>query len=110
MAAGERIAAQQGALKAGQEAVRSAKESIDGKMKVISGDIQQLASFWSGTAAQAFTTLMTQWGEETRKLNSVLVVLEDSLKSTEVAQAAIEEEHNSAAQNLVAQLNNRTQY
>jgi WXG100 family type VII secretion target len=94
------ISAQQGALNKGANAVKDAKAGIDQQVKMVRGEIEQLKSFWSGSAATAFNGLMTSWDSQTSKLNAVLVTLEDSLRTTEKTQAADEESHQSTISNL----------
>lgn len=87
------IAAQEGALRRGAQAVHDTKEGIDLQVKQVRGEIEQLRGFWSGAAAGSFAGLMSRWDAETRKLNMVLVTLEDALAGTERDQAASEESH-----------------
>ena len=87
------ISAEEGALKRGAQAVNSAKAGIDQQVKFVRGEIEQVRGFWTGAAAVAYTQLMNRWDEETRKLNEVLVTLEEALAGTERDQAATEESH-----------------
>lgn len=94
------IAAQEGALRRGAQAVHETKAGIDQQVKQVRGEIEQLRGFWSGAAASSFAGLMTRWDEETRKLNEVLVTLEDALSGTERDQAASEESHQQTISSL----------
>ena len=94
------ISAEEGALKAGAQAVNEAKAGIDQQVKNVRGEIEQLKGFWSGGAAASFTGLMTRWEEQATKLNNVLVTLEDALRGTEKDQAASEEQHTQAISGL----------
>ena len=94
------ISAEEGALKRGAQAVSTAKAGIDRESKKVRGEIDQLRSFWTGSAATAFTSLMGSWDEKARNLNEVLVTLESALGSTERTQAATEEEHASTISGL----------
>lgn len=94
------ISAEEGALKAGAQAVNEAKAGIDAQVKNVRGEIEQLRGYWSGGAASSFTGLMTRWEEQATKLNNVLVTLEDALRGTEKDQAASEEQHNQAISGL----------
>lgn len=96
----EVISAEEGALRKGAQAVRETKNGIDAQVKSVRGEIDQVRSYWSGGAAGSFTTLMTRWDEQTRKLNEVLVTLEEALSGTEQDQAATEEEHQSTISGL----------
>ena len=96
----ERIAAEEGALREGQNAVREAKESIDGRLSTIRNLIGELGGYWSGDAATAFNALMTAWDEKSSKLNNILVDLENSLRQTEQSQARDEENVQSTTSRL----------
>ncbi|MFE1646754.1 WXG100 family type VII secretion target [Microbacterium sp. P01] len=87
------ISAEEGALKRGAQAVNSAKAGIDQQVKFVRGEIEQVRGFWTGAAAISYTQLMARWDDETRKLNEVLVTLEDALSGTERDQAATEDSH-----------------
>lgn len=89
----QNIAAEEGALRDGAIAVNTAKGNIDRQIANVRGEIEQLRGFWTGAAANSFTQLLGRWDQESRKLNDVLVTLEDALKGTERDQAAAEEQH-----------------
>lgn len=87
----EQISAEEGALARGAQAVNDAKTGIDQQVKFVRGEIEQVSAFWTGAAAGSFAQLMTRWDEETRKLNNVLVTLEDALRGTERDQSSTED-------------------
>lgn len=99
------ISAEEGALRKGAEAVSNAKTNIDGQLKNVRGEIEQLRSFWTGGAANSFTQLMNRWDEESKKLNNVLVTLEEALRGTEKDQAASEQSHQQAISGLGSMMN-----
>ena len=99
------ISAEEGALRRGAQAVGEAKQGIDQQVKKVRGEIDQLRGYWQGGAAVAFTGLMTNWDEQARKLNEVLVTLEEALSGTEKDQAATEEEHSSTISGLGSMMN-----
>jgi WXG100 family type VII secretion target len=94
------ISAEEGALKRGAQAVNTAKAGVDQQVKFVRGEIEQVRGYWSGAAAVSYTQLMARWDEETRKLNEVLVTLEEALAGTERDQAATEESHQSTISGL----------
>jgi WXG100 family type VII secretion target len=100
----ETISAEEGALKTGQEAVRDAKVGIDNQAKKVHDQILQLSGYWKGSAASSFTNMMTRWDEEARKLNDVLITLENSLLETERDQAETEIAHDEAIKGLDAMM------
>ncbi|WP_062211123.1 WXG100 family type VII secretion target [Demequina oxidasica] len=99
------ISAEEGALRKGAEAVGTTKANIEKQIKTVRGEIEQLRSFWTGGAANSFTQLMNRWDEESRKLNDVLITLEDALRGTEKDQAASEQSHQQAISGLGSMMN-----
>jgi WXG100 family type VII secretion target len=87
------IAAQEGALASGANAVASTRSGIDQQVKAVRGEIEQAGSYWSGAAATSYVQLMQRWDQETSKLNNILNTLEDALRGTAADQAATEEQH-----------------
>ena len=94
------ISAEEGALNKGAQAVGEAKAGIDQQVQNVRGEIEQLRGYWSGSAAIAFTTMMNSWDEQAKKLNSVLITLEDALTGTAKDQASTEEQHQSTISGL----------
>lgn len=87
------IAAQEGALASGANAVASTRAGIAQQVQSVQGEIEQAGSYWSGAAATSYTQLMQRWNEEATKLNNILNTLEDALRGTAADQAATEEQH-----------------
>lgn len=85
------ISAEEGALKKGADSVKTAKETIDRHTSRVRSEIESLRSYWTGTAAGAFTQLMARWDGQTTKLNAVLIELENALRGTERDQAETED-------------------
>ncbi|UCR90378.1 WXG100 family type VII secretion target [Mycetocola spongiae] len=98
------ISAEEGALRRGAQAVNTTKAGIDQHVKKVRGEIEQLRGFWTGGAATAFTGMMNRWDEEARKLNDVLITLEDALAGTERDQARSEQDHQQAISGLGAMM------
>lgn len=94
------IATGEGSLKAGADAVDTAKQNIDDRIRAIQNDIGELRGYWQGAAASAFGNLGDQWNEKARKLNAILVDLSDSLRGTEKDQIAAEDEYKSTISGL----------
>lgn len=100
----QKIAAEEGALRQGQQAVAEAKQSIDNRIRMIRSEMDALGGYWSGDAATAYTTMMTAWDEKTTKLNNILIELEQKLRSTEQSQARDEENIQSTASRFQSML------
>ncbi|WP_036283651.1 WXG100 family type VII secretion target [Microbacterium luticocti] len=98
------ISAEEGALLKGAKAVGDAKQGIDRHVKTVRGEIEQVSGYWTGAAAAAYTQLMGRWDEETRKLNNVLITLEDALKGTHQDQSNTEEEHGRTISGLTSMM------
>lgn len=98
------IAAEEGALRRGAEAVNTAKSGIDEQVRKVRTELDQVAGFWTGAAANSYSQLLNRWNDETTKLNQVLVTLEDALRGTESDQAASEESHQQTIGNLTGLL------
>jgi WXG100 family type VII secretion target len=100
----ERISATEGALARGAEAVSGAHAAIHDSTRRVLSELDDLAAQWSGDAAKSYGNLVTQWSADADKLNTVLVHLEEALRSTEAAQAAVEQEHGTTIGGLNALL------
>ncbi|QAY64688.1 WXG100 family type VII secretion target [Xylanimonas allomyrinae] len=87
------ISAEEGALEQGAIAVADAKTAIDGQVKFVRGEIEQLSGMWTGPAAAKFAQLMGEWDSKTSRLNAVLDNLEASLRGTARDQAATDDSH-----------------
>ncbi len=99
------ISAEEGALRQGAEAVNTAKGNIDKQISTVRGEIEQLRGYWTGAAASSFTVLLNNWDAQAKKLNDVLITLEDALRGTEKDQAASEESHQQTIAGLGSMMN-----
>jgi WXG100 family type VII secretion target len=97
----DRIAATEGALRAGAEAVHTAHDDVAATVARIEREIDDLAPAWSGQAATAHQAMMRQWQDDVRVLQNTLAAFEESLRATERDQAATEAAH----QQTIAGLN-----
>ncbi|MFV0287018.1 MAG: WXG100 family type VII secretion target [Demequina sp.] len=89
----QHISAEEGALRQGAVAVNTAKGNIDTQLTNVRNEIEQLRGYWTGAAATSFTQLLTRWDQESKKLNNVLVTLEEALSGTEKDQAESEAQY-----------------
>lgn len=99
------IAAQEGALASGANAVAETKSGIARQVQMVQGEIEQAGSYWSGSAATSYTQMMQQWNKQTTKLNNILNNLEDALRGTASDQAADEEQHQQAVSSIASMMN-----
>lgn len=99
------IAAGENTLIEGANAVNTAKSAIDTNIGAVRSDMEELKSIWTGAAAMSFTQLMTNWNDKAKKLNAVLVDLEDALRGTQRDQAASEEAHQQTIASLGSMMN-----
>jgi WXG100 family type VII secretion target len=89
----DRIAATQGALRAGADAVHAAHDDVADTVGRIQRELDELGPAWTGIAADGHVAMMRQWGADVEKLQTTLARLEESLRATERDQAATEESH-----------------
>ena len=101
----DQISVLEGALLKGAEAVHQAKEETDAELKGISDLVSEIRGYWTGPAAVAYTNMQTQFNESSTRLNNVLLVLEDNLRSTDRSQKATEEAQNQAINAVLGNLN-----
>jgi WXG100 family type VII secretion target len=94
------IAAEEGALKRGAQAVETAKNGIDQQMNTVRGEIEEVKGYWTGDAQQAFNGLMQRWDDQARKLNAVLITLQDALQGTDTDQNTTEQSHEQSISHL----------
>jgi WXG100 family type VII secretion target len=95
------ISAEEGALKAGADAVRDARAAVKSRATEVRNEVQSV-SYWKGAAANSFQGLMTEWDSKAEGLLKVLDQLEENLRGTEKDQAAQEEEGTSTVSSLQA--------
>ncbi|MFG6475478.1 WXG100 family type VII secretion target [Microbacterium sp. P06] len=100
----DRISATEGALARGAEAVSGTHLNIHESTHRVRSELEELAAHWSGDAAQSYSALVNEWTAGADKLNSVLVRLEDALRTTATAQAASEDDHRTTIGGLNALL------
>lgn len=96
----EKIAAGEGALERGAVAVDDAKAGIKAYINDIEAKMGELRSYWSGDAANAYATLMSNWQAKANDINNILDTLSANLRGTAKVQAANEEENQSLTSNL----------
>jgi WXG100 family type VII secretion target len=100
----DRISAEEGALARGAQAVAGAHLDIADSTQRVLSELDELRAHWVGPAAGSYTQLVNDWTAGARKLNDVLVHLEDALRGTAADQAAVEERHGSTISGLGALL------
>lgn len=96
----DRIAATEGALRAGADAVHAAHDDVSDTVGRIQRELDELGPAWSGIAADAHAAMMRQWGADVQRLQAALARLEESLRATERDQIATEESHIQAISGL----------
>ncbi|PWD50523.1 WXG100 family type VII secretion target [Serinibacter arcticus] len=83
--AADKFSAEEGALRAGADHVATAKTTLDGQLADLRGRLTSLEGQWRGSGATAFTTVMTRWDNDTRRLTGALETFEANLKGTDTA-------------------------
>jgi WXG100 family type VII secretion target len=85
------IAAREGALAQGADAVSVAYATILDSTRRVQADLGEINGLWSGESATAYHALVTRWSEDAAALAGVLTELENALRGTANDQAAGEE-------------------
>lgn len=101
--AGE-VAAADGALKAGAQAVAQSRSELQQQLKVLEGQLSGIGSAWQGQGAVAFTTLMTRWRENANQIISALNEFEGNLNSSQSTYTAADDAQSSAMNRLTSRL------
>lgn len=87
------ISAEEGALKAGADAVQTAKAGVDVQKQNVSTEADNLRATWFGPAADAYLGLVRRWEVEAKRINDILIELESALTGTESDRVAKEEDN-----------------
>ena len=83
----------QATLHAAANDVRSTRGEVDGQLKSLQGNVEELGAAWKGQAAAGFTKLMIRWNEDVAKLLTAMDDIADLLdKSGNVHQANDEQQ------------------
>lgn len=101
--AGE-VAAADGALKAGAQAVAQSRSELQQQLKVLEGQLSGIGSAWQGQGAVAFTTLMTRWRENANQIINALNEFESNLQSSQSTYTAADDAQSSAMSRLTGRL------
>ena len=94
------IRAEEGSLQRGAEAVIGAHGDIVASIKRVEDRLEDLSAAWSGQAATAYNSMLTQWSNDAERLSRMLVTLSEELRSTEEGFARTEENAGSVISNL----------
>jgi len=100
MAEQNTIGAQEGALKAGADAVLEARAAIKRASDQVQEQVQSTQGRWVGTGAEGFRALMGEWDAKTERMLKVLDNLGEALGATEQDRAAQEETVSSSISGL----------
>ena len=96
------IAAKEGALAQGADAVGVAYATILDSTRRVQADLGEIDGLWSGASAAAYHDLVTRWSADAAALAAVLTNLENALRATAGDQAAGEAARSAALGNLQA--------
>jgi len=96
----DRIAATEGALRAGAEAVHTAHDDVSAVVTRIQGELDDLAGLWKGPAALQYQQMFERWQNDTVRLIRSLDGLEEALRATDRDQNATEQSHQQTISSL----------
>ncbi|GIE78135.1 hypothetical protein Aph02nite_40850 [Actinoplanes philippinensis] len=75
--------------------VRSTRTEVDGQLKSLQGNVQELGSAWKGQAATGFSNLMQRWDTDVKKLLTAMDEIADLLDKSGNVHASNDEQQNS---------------
>lgn len=79
-------------LQTAAQQMETSNEQLMGNLKTLAGECEQIRGTWSGTAAVAFTNLMTRFEEDAKKLNDSLQQISQAVTGNAAAYAQQEQE------------------
>lgn len=94
------IGAQEGALKAGADAVLAARAAIRRSSDQVQGEVDGTRGRWVGRGSDEFRALMAEWDAKTETMLKVLDNLAEALGATEQDRAAQEDTVSSTVSGL----------
>lgn len=94
------ISAQEGALRAGYQAVEEAHNNISQQVTNLGRTLDSIRGVWSGDAHVAYDQLTNAWNEQCSKMLQALDRLKDNLQSTERDQIRTENAHEDSIRNI----------
>jgi len=75
--------------------VRSTRAEVDGQLKSLQGNVEELGAAWKGQAATGFASLMNRWNQDIVKLLTAMDEIADLLDKSGNVHAVNDEEQNS---------------
>jgi len=98
------MSSQDGAIIKGAEATRDAREEMTRRIATVAGHVESLGAGFQGQAASAFTKLMTDWNQESAKVNQALVGFEENLRAHQSHLDEGEQNHSDAFAKIASRL------
>ncbi|WP_169577181.1 WXG100 family type VII secretion target [Sporichthya polymorpha] len=98
------VSAQAGALESSAKLVAAARADLDKQCDGLREQLSQLKDNWRGAAALAFTELLEQWEDQTRRTIAALDDFESKLRATDRAHVRVDQEVHDAGKRLSARL------
>jgi WXG100 family type VII secretion target len=81
------------------KSMEDVNQSLQGNLKNLASEVEQVASGWKGSAATAFNTLMTKFNEDATKLNQDLQQIAEAVSGN---QKNYQQQEDEAAQSVSA--------
>lgn len=88
-----KIAAVEGSLLRGAEAVAGAHADVADSTARVRAQLEALRLQWQGGAAKAYDRMLDTWAADAARLNAILVELETAMRQAEADRAALEAEN-----------------
>jgi len=75
--------------------VRSTRTEVDGQLKSLQGNVEELSAAWKGQAATGFASLMNRWTQDVAKLLHAMDDIADLLDKSGNVHQSNDEQQNS---------------
>ncbi|HKN97625.1 MAG TPA: WXG100 family type VII secretion target [Pseudonocardiaceae bacterium] len=88
----------------GVRSLQEMNEHLQGSLKQLQGEVETVASQWTGSAATAFQNLMMRFNEDATKLNQNLQQMSEAMAGNNQAYQTSEESNQSEMSKLLGGL------
>lgn len=87
------------------KSMEDVNQSLQGNLKNLASEVEQVAAGWKGTAATAFNTLMTKFNEDANKLNQDLAQIAEAVTGNQKNYQAQEDQASQSVSAIANALN-----
>jgi WXG100 family type VII secretion target len=83
------------------QGMESTNQSLQGNLRNLQSEVEQVAGAWKGTAATAFANLMDKFNTDAAALNNDLQQIADQVRGNQQAYQASEDNNSSSMSNIL---------